>query len=400
MKLFRDNPILNFKALIRNIATHPAMMFYLNNQLNTKTAPDENFAREIMELFTLGKDSAATYTQADVIQAAKVLTGWRVQNLNTINESTNFISEFHEDSNKQFSSFFNNTVIPSSEDRRGAGELEEFIDMIFSKAEIVSQYICRRLYRFFVYYDIDAVTESNIIVPLAQHFVNNNWNMLPVLEKLFKSEHFFDMANRGVYIKSPLDLHIGTIRQFDVNCNVADPNDHVSQYELLGFLQEWFTQPIGQSIGKVPNVAGWPAFYQQPNFYENWINSDSTQRRFYMTGLFCSGFDTRYSEGPTTRIQIDVIAYIQHFSDAVCTDPNQLVSECIKYLFPLDLSLNQKDIIKTQTLLSNQTEDYYWSDAWQAYKSNPGDEMAKDLVQTRLRNMFTTILQYAEYQLM
>ena len=94
-KLFRDNALGNFKTLIRKVATEPAMMYYLNNQANSASAPDENFARELMELFTLGKDPASQYTQDDVIAAAKVLTGWRVQGLNTANVVTNFVPSAH-----------------------------------------------------------------------------------------------------------------------------------------------------------------------------------------------------------------------------------------------------------------------------------------------------------------
>jgi hypothetical protein len=82
-KLFRDNALGNFKTLIRAVSTEPGMMYYLNTQQNSATAPDENYARELMELFTLGKGPDSQYTQDDVVAAAKVLTGWRVQNLNT-----------------------------------------------------------------------------------------------------------------------------------------------------------------------------------------------------------------------------------------------------------------------------------------------------------------------------
>ena len=198
-KMFRDNALGNFKVLIRNLATQPAMMYYLNNQANTATAPDENFAREIMELFTLGKEPLSQYTQADVVAAAQVLTGWRVQNLNTVSPATSFVPSFHKTGAKQFSPFFNNTVIQNPTPTNlanGAVELDAFINLIFTKTQVVSEYICRRLYRYFIYYDIDANIEANVITPLAQIFVANNWNILPVLDKLFKSEHFFDMANR------------------------------------------------------------------------------------------------------------------------------------------------------------------------------------------------------------
>ncbi len=199
MKMFRDNPTGNFKSLIRTMATHPAMMYYLNNQANTKTSPDENFAREIMELFTLGKDPLSQYTEADVVQAAKILSGWRVQNLNTIAPVTNFDNSYHDTSNKQFSAFFNNTIINNN----GAAELDAFIDMIFSKSQVVSEYICRRLYRFFVYYDIDATIESTIITPLAQTFVAHNWNILPVLDQ-FSKANIFTTWPIGVFILNHL----------------------------------------------------------------------------------------------------------------------------------------------------------------------------------------------------
>jgi uncharacterized protein (DUF1800 family) len=394
MKMFRDNAVGNYKSLIRNMATQPAMMFYLNNQANTKTAPDENFAREIMELFTIGKDVANAYTQADVVQAAKLLTGWRVQNLNSNAEVTNFVADRHETSNKQFSAFFNNRVIPNS----GAAELDLFIDMLFSKDKIVSEYICRRLYRFFVYYDIDDNIETNVIVPLAQHFVANNWNILPVLERLFKSEHFFDMANRGVFIKSPYDVIVGSCRTFNINYNVSDPTNYDAQYEILKRFN-WGLGEMEQTMGRIPNVAGWQAFYQKPSFHEYWINSNSIQRRYGWMRYMLYGFDITQNN-LTTRIEIDPVAFIKQFSNTICQDPNLLVNECVKYLLPIDLSLAQKNLIKTQNLLTGQTSDYYWTEAWNNYIADPNSMEFITQVKNRLKGMLLTILELAEYQLM
>jgi uncharacterized protein (DUF1800 family) len=220
-RLMRENALGNFKTLVRSISTEPGMMYYLNNQQNSATAPDENYARELMELFTLGKGADSQYTQGDVVEAAKVLTGWRVQNLNTANVSTNFVPAQHSNANKQFSAFFNNTVINYQAGANGANELDQLIDMIFSKSDVVSKYICRRLYRYFVYYDIDANIETNVITPLAQTFVSNNWDILPVLRQLLKSQHFYDMANRGVYIKTPFDLVVGSLKTFNIETNVS-----------------------------------------------------------------------------------------------------------------------------------------------------------------------------------
>lgn len=384
----------NFKTLIREIAVQPAMMYYLNNQANTKTAPDENFAREIMELFTLGKGSNSQYSQPDVIQAAKVLTGWRVQNLNTPNPITDFVDTKHDTSTKQFSAFFNNTIIQSN----GALELDAFIDMIFSKQEVVSQYICRRLYRFFVYYDIDQYIEDNVIVPLAQFFVASNWEIAPVLERLFKSQHFYDMANKGVYIKSPFDLFIGFLRTFNVESNVSDPNNYNAQYynwEVINAL----LYDMGQGMGNIPNVAGWQAFYQNPSFHEYWINSNSIQRRFAYVAYAFYGIEITRN-GLTTKLKADTLQFVSQFDTSICEDPNLLVSECVKYLLPIDLSVGQRNSLKIQNLLSGQASDYYWTDAWIAYTQDPTNETNKLAVTNRLNSLFLTLIQLAEFQLM
>jgi uncharacterized protein (DUF1800 family) len=402
-KMFRDNPTGNFKVLIRNLATQPAMMYYLNNQANTASAPDENFAREIMELFTLGKDPLSQYTQADVIAAAQVLTGWRVQNLNTATPITSFVPSFHKTGTKQFSAFFNNTVIQNPTPANlanGASELDAFIDLIFSKKQVVSEYICRRLYRYFIYYDIDANIEANIITPLAQTFVANNWNILPVLDKLFKSEHFFDMANRGVMIKSPLDAVISTLKHFNTTYNVATPTSYQAQYQLLGFFNNIICLPMEQRMGSIPNVSGWNAYYQTPAYHEYWINTNTIQKRFaFLERIFGIGYSLNYN-GLVTLIKVEPIAYVQQFTSIDISNPNELVAECLKYLLPVDLSLTQKNAIKQQTLLYQQITDGYWTVAWINYVGAPTNASYKSLVTDRLKNLLYTIVQLAEYQLM
>ena len=108
------------------------MLRYLNGYLNSNTAPDENYARELQELFTLGKENNPNYTEDDVKQAARVLTGWRIDN----NTNTYFFqANRHDTGNKQFSSFFNNKIITGrSGNTAGDLELDEFLNMIFSSA--------------------------------------------------------------------------------------------------------------------------------------------------------------------------------------------------------------------------------------------------------------------------
>ncbi|MEO6902367.1 MAG: DUF1800 domain-containing protein [Bacteroidia bacterium] len=395
IKLLRDNALGNFKTIIRAVATQPAMMFYLNNNSNTKTAPDENFAREVMELFTLGKDPLSQYTQTDVEQAAKLLTGWRVQDLNTANTTTQFNANLHDTSDKQFSSFFNNKTISNL----GTKELDAFFDMIFSKSKVVSEYICRRLYRYFVYYDIDATTEANVIQPLAATFVKSNWDIVPVLNQLFKSEHFFDMQNRGSYIKSPFDLVIGSLRAFNLNYNVSDATNYEAQYKVWGYFNTNMLTPMQQLMGDVPNVSGWQAFYQKPSFHEYWINSNTTQNRFVFLQNIFNGYNINV-KSLATRIEVDVIAFVQPFGNVICEDPDLLVNECIQYLLPIDISAILKNDLKLETLLYQQTTNAYWTSAWNNYITDPTNNSNKMIVKNGLKRLLTTITQYAEYQLM
>jgi uncharacterized protein (DUF1800 family) len=99
---------------------------------------------------------------------------------------------------KTFSSFYGGKVINGKTGVAGADETDELIDMIFQNEE-VSKYICRRLYRWFVYYKIDGAAEQNVIVPLAKIFRDNNYEIKPVLRTLFESEHFFDTLNQGCF---------------------------------------------------------------------------------------------------------------------------------------------------------------------------------------------------------
>src|SRR6187549_1364280 len=108
----RDNCLGNFRQMLYDVTVHPAMLLYLNGFLNVNDAPDENYARELMELFTLGQGSG--YTEGDVQQAAKVLTGWTVKysiNGNPVLATTVFTPSDHDTTDKQFSAFFDNTVI-------------------------------------------------------------------------------------------------------------------------------------------------------------------------------------------------------------------------------------------------------------------------------------------------
>ncbi|MEO7446397.1 MAG: DUF1800 family protein [Ferruginibacter sp.] len=397
MALLRTNALGNFKTLIKAISKTPAMLVYLGNQYSTAAVPNENFARELMELFMLGKVPTQNYTESDVIAASKVLSGWRVSNFSAaypLNPAFN--ATYHNQTSKVFSSNFNNTTIANQTGAAGANEFDLFFDMLFTRQQTtIAKYVCRRLYRFFVYYDIDANVEANVIVPLSQALVSNNWEMLPVLKLLFKSEHFYDVANRGVMIKSPLDFITGTLRTLNINTTPpASATQITNQYNVWNYFQNYGNNNLEQAYGLVPNVSGWKAYYQDPTYYQNWINSNAIQKRASLLTSFISGFTTS-----STSIKVDAIAFVLQFPNAVVQDPDQLIDLLIQYLLPVDLPANYKYDTKVQTLLAGQITNNYWTMAWNNYVASPTTTNA-NTVRTRLNSLLTTLLQLAEYQLM
>ena len=385
-QLFRSNSVGNFKTLTRDVTLSPAMLYFLNGRQNTKNAPDENYARELQELFTIGKDLADHYTEDDVKAAAKVLTGWRV---NTTTGATYFDATKHDATNKQFSAFYNNTIVTgSSAATAGDTELDALLTMLCANDE-VANYICRKIYRFFVYYTITPNIETNVIQPLAAIFRQNNSEILPVLTALFESQHFYDVQEISCVIKSPLDFTIGYARQFGM---VFPP---ASNYTVQYYMWE---QVMGACFAQQglpsdpPSVAGFPAYYQNPNYHEAWITPDSLrQRKAIAEGLIAVGI-TRQG----VKLQVDVLAFTQVIADAA--DPNLLLDNAVLLLLGLNVSTTTKATMK-QILLGFQAQDHYWTDAWNTYLTDPTNAANTTSVTQRLQYVYGTLLGLAEYQL-
>ncbi len=385
--LLRQNCLGNFKQLVKNVTIDAGMLRYLNGYLNTKTAPDENYARELQELFTLGKGPTVTYTEDDVRKAAQVLTGWRI---NGTTFAVYFDATRHETSNKQFSAYYNNSVITGQSGANGALETDALITMIFNKDE-VSKYICRCIYRWFVYYKIDAGAETNVIEPLATIFRNSNYDIKPVLETLFKSEHFFDVLNQGCIIKSPVDEVVSCLREF----GVVFPNavtEYADAYGMWNYIRNWFTS-MNQDIGDPPDVSGWAAYYQEPQFHELWINSDTLPKRNQFTDIMITNGYTRNGK----KIIINAVTFTQSLSNP--GDPNAVIDDALSILYRVPMSAGFKQLTKEQILLSNQTQDYYWTNAWTAYIADPTNTANYNIVNARLKALYQYLMNLSEYQL-
>ncbi len=377
----------NFKSMVKAITLDPAMLIYLNGNKNVAGAPNENYARELQELFTMGKGPNSLYTESDVQAAAKVLTGFDVD---ATTSSYIFRSTKHDATNKQFSAFYNNTVITGRTGASGEQELDDFLNMLFNQQEL-SLFICRKIYRFFIYYIIDDNVEANVIAPLAQIFRNNNYEIKPVLQALFSSEHFFDANNIGCMIKSPIDYLVGMQREF----NVVFPDQTLNYVENYYFWRIMCLAGIdmSQELGNPPNVAGWPAYYQVPEFHELWINSNTLPRRNIFSDVLISKGYTKNS----IKFVIDPIAFVDMLSNPY--DPNQLIIDSLAILYMIDISLESKDYLKIQILMTGQITDGYWTTAWTNYKSNPTDATYKNIVLTRLQALFKYLMDISEYQL-
>lgn len=387
--LLRSNALGNFKSLVRAVTIDPGMLHYLNGYLNTNTAPDENYARELQELFTVGKANNPNYTEDDVKAAAKVLTGWRID---FPTNTTNFVSAKHDSTNKQFSSFYGNAIVTGKTGATaGDTELDDLLNMIFNKKAEVSQFIIKKIYRWFCYYTIDAGTQANVIDPLAQIFQNSNWDIQPVLSALFKSEHFFDALNRGCLIKSPLDISIEVCREFGIV--FPDPvAEYTDAYNMYDYIRSQASN-FNQNYGDPPNVSGWPSYYQSPQFHELWINTDTYPKREQFTDIMVTNGYTRNGK----NIKIDPVAFAKKLSNP--GDPNILINDSLAILYRVPLSDTSKNTIKTAILLSGQTSDYYWTNAWNAYLASPADMMAYQTIYTRLRDLYKYFMNLAEYQL-
>jgi len=385
--LCREMALGNFKTLTKKITLDPGMLRYLNGALNTASAPDENYGRELQELFTVGKDANGNpyYNQSDVVAASKVLTGYRINNASL---SSYFDPTRHDTTNKTFSSYYNNTVITGRTGTAGANELDDLLDMIFLKNEVAIN-ICRNLYRFFVYYDIDASTEANVIEPLATIFRNNQYEIAPVLAALFGSEHFFDPLNRSCIIKAPMDFAVGFSRDFGIL--FPDSGNLVGQYNLW-FKLESQIEVMNQKLGNPPNVAGWPAYYQEPQFHELWINSVTLPNRNLFTDLMvANGY---VSSG--IRIKADLVAYTATLTNP--EDPVLLIQEVVDLHYPADVSQTVKDYLKG-ILLSGQSTNDYWTTAWTDYTGAPTNASYVAIVKTRLQAMYKYLMNLSEYQL-
>lgn len=389
--LLRDYATGNFKELTKRMTINPIMLRYLNGNQNTATAPNENYSRELLELFTVGKGALAgpgdytTFTEDDVIAIAKVLTGWRDTGyFDTMGNpvGSEFRANRHDTSTKQLSNRLGNAQINNEGDQ----EYATLIDIIFEQ-EAAATFICRKLYRYFVYYEISEDTELDVIQPMAQLLVDNNFEVQPVLEALLGSAHFFENAQRGCMIKNPIDFIITSINQFKIPPMVS----LVAQYELGAGIAGFGALQLMEYY-RPPNVAGWPAYYQEPSYYQLWINSVSLPQRVeYTVGLVNIGYPIAGE-----RLVIDPLLLVDDLQNP--SNADDLIQEIATLLFPLGIS--QEQAVYLKAILLPGLPDSVWQEEYINYSLDPTNEALSAPVSTKLRLLLSAMLTMPEYFLM
>jgi uncharacterized protein (DUF1800 family) len=235
LQIIRENALGNFKDMLMAVSKSPSMLQFLNNQQNRKQHPNENFAREVMELFTMGRGN---YTENDVKESARAFTGW----------AFGFDGEFvfrrfqHDDGKK--------TVLGKTGNFNG----EDIINLLLEQKQ-TAKFICKKIYKYFVN---DNADEEKVQL-LADSFYKSGYDIKKLMEDIFTSSWFYDEKNTGTKIKSPIELLAGIRRLLPMEME----ND---QAQLL------FQKTLGQILFYPPNVAGWPGG-------KSWIDSSSLMLR-------------------------------------------------------------------------------------------------------------------------
>jgi len=301
-KLFRDYAFGNFKELTQKVTADPAMLIYLDGQKNRKEDPNENYARELMELFTLG---IGNYSEGDIVEAARALTGWTVDGLNAV-----YNPDRHDETDKTFMG------------QTGNFDYLDIIDIIFTK-DAVSKHICRKLFKEFVYFDPDETA----VAEMAQIFRDNNYELKPVLSKLLKSVIFYNPEIMGAKIKSPVEFLTGVIKQF----KIEHPNfDYLRKTANL----------LSQTLFSPPNVAGWEGD-------KKWISTTTLPARHVFSDKIINGKES----------DLDLIKFARSFDTA--ENAEAFVDEIIGLFLQFPISDSRRQYLLD--LLLDGAAVYDWS---------------------------------------
>ncbi len=429
-------PEINFKNLTVKISVDNAMLRLLDGNLNVSGSVNENYGRELLELYSIGRGLEGTlppspgpgdyilYTEDDVKAAARVLSGWDIDDtFSLIDIDTNLPrgtvkgsptnASSHDNDPKQFSARFASTVIQgdplllnggNATEASALDEIVQLIDMIYAKPETAKN-ICWKIYRFFVYAPHtpaeSLAIDGPIITEMANTFAANNYKIQPVIENLLRSQHFYEAGagtvtddNFGGIIKSPLDLTIQTLRFFEVPIPdmVTAPGDF---YDTTG---EVLNNVGSQAMNfyEPYDVAGYEAYHQFPIYHRFWITPNTLANRY----SFVRSVITAAEPG---MFKVNVFDFVKNnIPNATAADARLLVIELAKYLLPVTDNLTFDDAADDTSGLTAPRINYFKERFLQtfdeAYWTTRWNEGAGDL-RDQLEFLFNALMQSPEYQL-
>jgi len=391
INLLRSSALGNFKQLVKDITEDPAMLRYLDGKDNTKFEPNENYARELLELFTVGKGPQigpgdySTFTELDVTEISRVLTGWDDTGYQSQEVGEIFVTfnvDQHDVAPKTLSYHFSNAVIINAND----SETNTLIEVIFLE-EIVALEFCRKLYKWFVNFQIDAEVETSIIQPLAQCLRDNNYNVKPVLRALLTSQYFYEADIKGAIIKNPYEFVFSVFKQMEVTTS----EDPAIWYHSLQTLDEDYLVDLGMRYFDPPSVAGWTPYYLSQH-YQLWINSVTLGPRLKMITDITSeaGF---YLESES--LKINALQFLNKLDNPA--DIKEVIDETTFILLPESITNAQKDFLKE--ILIPGLPDFEWTVEYVAYLNNPNNPDLAMAIANRMSDFLRAVMSMPEFQL-
>jgi uncharacterized protein (DUF1800 family) len=382
LQLLRRHALGNFRTLVYAIGVEPAMLRYLNGEENRAGAPNENYARELLELFTMGQtgpDGQPNYTEADIKEAARALTGWTVTGRGT----ASFDLRRHDRGDK--------TVLGQT----GAWQHDDIVRIAFEqRAPAVAHFVCRKLVAFFV----QAEPQPALVRDLAQAFVDADFELAPVVTRLLSSPAFYDPDVRAARVKTPLELLIGQMRELEISPNPA---------QLESVREALEPVRLGCELLNPPNVAGWPGLNPPASDgapgHHAWLTTGTLPLRWDRSARLLSAFDPLEL---ATKVSVP-------------TDPFRLAIDLAELLLPLPLDATSAHRPASADHAFSMCKDVPpQRDAWPAHKLNllyllldgtpwcewPGgasasDPAAREAVRELLRRYIGYLTELPEYQL-
>ncbi|WP_439559401.1 DUF1800 domain-containing protein [Dyadobacter sp.] len=407
LRLLRANALGSFRDMAIGVTKDPAMLVFQDGYENTKLHPNENYGRELQELFTVGqKDFAGNYnySEQDVKTAARVLTGWQVTNKNKVGSTSFgavFTPERHDTQDKTFSEKYGNKVISGrSGPSAGDDEILDLINMLLAHPE-TPKFICRKLYRWYVNPNVTQEIEDAVIAPLANFFSSpeNNFQIGPLIRKIFTSQIFYDERNIGAIVKSPAEFMIGSMRHF--NQPVPDlTTDYDAFRKMMSFLSTSMNV-LQLNFLNQPSVFGSLPFYQT-GYSKNWINGTTLGLRGERTDMLVF---PSFTVKPGYMLGIDILGSLTalqpNFSDVLGTPPiscETVLAAFSKNLFAVPLSDTQKNFLIDSIMMMNSSARTTWEREWNAYRQAPSDMSKQNTILWRCRALYKYMLRMAEFQ--